>query len=156
MEGVEFGVEDPVDVTHDYRSVDYSSTGEYILSASTDGTLKMWDTAEEGGATQSYFDAGTSTWVKVRKYSRPTARWFEKATHVRAHTSNTYGHRNKHTEGNTDTYRQTQTQTQTQIDRQTDKYIRMRVCVRRARSKAFPFSLLSVPAVMHYRVRRLS
>jgi WD40 repeat protein len=73
MDGVEFGVGHPVDVTHDLRSVDYSSTGEYILSASTDGTLKMWDTAEEGGATQSYFDEGTSTWVKVRKYSRPPA-----------------------------------------------------------------------------------
>lgn len=36
------------------------------MSASSDGTLKMWDTAEEGGGTQSYFDHGTSSWVKVQ------------------------------------------------------------------------------------------
>ena len=63
------GFWDSVVVTRNHRSVDYSSTGEYILSASTDGTLKMWDTSEEGGATKSYFDAGSSTWVKVRNYS---------------------------------------------------------------------------------------
>ena len=48
-------------------SVDYSRNGALVLTASLDGTLKMWDTSEEGGGPRSFFDKPSNSWMKVRK-----------------------------------------------------------------------------------------
>ncbi|KAJ1490103.1 WD40-repeat-containing domain protein [Baffinella frigidus] len=47
-------------------SVDYAANGEYILTASLDATLKLWDVSSESGGTRSYFDKKLNTWVNVR------------------------------------------------------------------------------------------
>ena len=36
-----------------------------MLTASLDGTLKMWDTSEPGGGPRSLFDEPSNSWLKV-------------------------------------------------------------------------------------------